>query len=61
MSRQKNLEKLLEVKKSLAEKYDRLAQARNSAPGKQHMNRKAERYRKQVANLQRLTNASSGS
>ncbi|MDA0657724.1 MAG: hypothetical protein O3C60_02685 [Planctomycetota bacterium] len=54
MSRVSQIEKLIVVKQALMEKYDRLAQARNSVPGRSHMTRKAEHYRKQVATLKLL-------
>lgn len=54
MTRVSQIEKLILVKQALAEKYDRLSQSRNSVPGRSHMSRKAEHYRKQVASLRLL-------
>jgi hypothetical protein len=41
----------VEVKAALADKYDRLARVRSSKPAKKRLQRHAERFRSQAANL----------
>jgi hypothetical protein len=47
----KRLAKLIEVKASLAEKYQRLAKVAKSKPRRERMVRHSETYRRQVQTL----------
>ena len=44
---------LLDVKKALAEKYERLARLTNSEPRRRHFTNRANVYRRQVAQIER--------
>lgn len=50
MSKQTKDQHLVDVKTALADKYERLAKARSSKPGKARLMRRAERFRSQAAN-----------
>jgi hypothetical protein len=53
MSRKCELQNLVKVKTSLAEKYIRLARSRKSKPWQARLNRRAETYRHQAEILAR--------
>ncbi len=53
MTKKANRENVVAVKTALAEKYERLAQTRQSKPGKQRLLRRAERFRSQAANARK--------
>jgi hypothetical protein len=49
MTKKSELNNIVEVKTALADKYERLARARQSKPGKARLLRRAERFRAQAA------------
>jgi len=51
MTKKSEKKNKVEVKTALADKYDRLARVRSSKPGKRRLQRHAERFRSQAANL----------
>jgi hypothetical protein len=51
MTRKSVNENLVRVKTALAEKYERMAQTRNSKPRRENLTRVARRHREQAANL----------
>jgi len=46
-------ENIVQVKTALADKYERLARARRSKPGKLRLLRRVERFRQQAANARK--------
>ena len=53
MANAKKNEKLVEVKKGLAQKWERRARATNSQPERISLERRAAKYRRQAADLAR--------
>ena len=53
MTQKSTQENIVQVKTALADKYERLARARRSKPGKQRLLRRVERFRQQAANARR--------
>jgi len=51
MTKETETAKLIQTKKALAEKYERLAKASKSRPKQKTLLRHAEHYRRQVADL----------
>jgi hypothetical protein len=53
MTHQSQLENIYEVKKALADKYERLARKRRSKPARATLLRHAERFRAQAENARK--------
>ena len=51
MTKETQQDKLIQTKKALAEKYERLAKASRSRPKQKTLMRHAEHYRRQAADL----------
>lgn len=51
MTKKMQIENLVKVKTALADKYERLALARSSKPGKKTLLHHANRFRSQAANI----------